>query len=171
MEMDFMALPERLRNNLFFIFFIFLISCSTMPEKINSSDKDLKKEEGVYTYNGYVYSGMLEEYDANGRLLSEVKLVDGKKEGLSKFYWPNGKLKCEANYQNGIYHGSVVRYFENGNLFSSFNYNHGQESGKQQMWKSDGRIKVNYEVINGRKYGLTGVKNCVNVLEEDSHSY
>jgi antitoxin component YwqK of YwqJK toxin-antitoxin module len=142
-----------------------------MPERINSADKNLKKEKGVYNYNGSEYSGILEEYDTKGQLLSEIKLVNGKKEGLSKFYWPDGKLKCEANYQNGIYHGSVIRYFENGNLFSSFNYKDGQESGKQQMWKSDGRIKVNYEVINGRKYGLTGVKNCVNVLEEDSHSY
>lgn len=166
-----MVRPERLRNNLFFVFFLFLISCTNTPERINSSDKKLTKEKGSYSYNGKAYTGIIEEYNDSGTLISEIKLVNGKKEGLSKFYWPDGKLKCEANYQNGIYHGSVTRYFENGNLFSSFNYDQGQESGKQQIWKSDGRIKVNYEVINGRKYGLTGVKNCVNVLEEDSHSY
>ncbi len=169
--MDFMVQLERLLNNSFIIFFIFLISCTTVPERVKMSDENLIKEKGVYSFEGSVYTGIVEEYDDAGRLISEIKLVDGKKEGLSKFYWPDGKLKCEANYQNGIYHGSVVRYFENGNLFSSFNYDQGQESGKQQMWKSDGRIKVNYEVINGRKYGLTGVKNCINVLEEDSHSY
>jgi antitoxin component YwqK of YwqJK toxin-antitoxin module len=113
----------------------------------------------------------LKSYDTKGQLLSDkIESLTEKRRSI-KFYWPDGKLNVKLNYQNGIYHGSVVRYFENGNLFSSFNYKDGQESGKQQMWKSDGRIKVNYEVINGRKYGLTGVKNCVNVLEEDSHSY
>lgn len=166
-----MVLPERSRNNLLFLSLIFLVSCSGRPERITMSDENLIKKKGVYYFKDEPYSGILEEYDASKNLIGESELVDGKKNGVSKYYWPNRTLKFEANYKNGFYHGSVKRYFENGELLSWFNYDNGHESGKQQMWKSDGRIKVNYEVIDGRKYGLTGVKNCVNVLEEDGHTF
>lgn len=166
-----MVLPERLLNNLLFLTLLFLVSCSGIPEKVDMSDENLKKAKGIYYFKGKPYSGVMEEHDASKNLIGVSEFADGKKNGVSKYYWPNGTLKFEANYKNGFYHGSVKRYFENGKLLSWFNYDNGYESGRQQMWKSDGRIKVNYEVIDGRKYGLTGVKNCVNVLEEDGHGF
>jgi antitoxin component YwqK of YwqJK toxin-antitoxin module len=43
-----------------------------------------------------------------------------------------------------------------------FNYKKGYENGSQRMWWSDGKIRANYVIKNGKKYGLLGYKICVN---------
>ena len=36
------------------------------------------------------------------------------------------------------------------------------------MWKDDGTIKANYEVVNGERFGLIGLKKCYTVtVNED----
>jgi antitoxin component YwqK of YwqJK toxin-antitoxin module len=45
------------------------------------------------------------------------------------------------------------------------NYVMGHESGAQQQFYTDGKIKANYTIIDGRRYGLLGTKNCVNVSD------
>jgi antitoxin component YwqK of YwqJK toxin-antitoxin module len=172
MGMVFMERLVRLRNKVLLpLLTLLLTGCDSVPGKINASDPDLTKEKGVVYYNDTPYSGIVLTYDQSANPISEVQLENGIQQGVSRFYWPNGNLKRVANYQHGIYHGTVSMFYEDGNTYAVFNYVNGQESGLQQMWKSDGRLKANYEVINGRKYGLTGVKNCVNVLEESDHTF
>lgn len=164
-----MVLRELLLSNILFVFI--LSGCQTMPERMNIIDPSISKEKGVYYWNGSAYTGVLEEFDETGNKSAEYQLINGQRNGISRFWWPGGYLKKEAQYQNGVYHGYVKVYYKEGQLRSWFNYDQGQESGKQQIWKKDGRMKANYEVINGRKYGLTGVKNCVNVFEEEGHFF
>lgn len=45
------------------------------------------------------------------------------------------------------------------------NYKKGFEEGSQKMFYDNGKVKVNYIMINGRRYGLLGTKNCVNVSD------
>ena len=45
------------------------------------------------------------------------------------------------------------------------NYKNGYEHGQQKIWYPDGRIKSNYIIKNGRRYGLLGIKNCINVSD------
>ena len=45
------------------------------------------------------------------------------------------------------------------------NYHEGSETGLQRQWFTDGTLKFNYVARNGRHYGFTGVKNCVNVWD------
>lgn len=158
-----------LRNS--FLVLLVMVSCTAAPDQVRQDDPHIHKEKGVFLYDGIPYTGTLLEYNGEGELVSEFALTDGIRNGVSRFYRSGGKLEREAEYRNGIYHGFVKVYYENGDLYSWFNYSDGHEAGRQQVWKSDGRIKANYEVINGRKYGLTGVKNCVNVLEENDHGF
>ena len=65
--------------------------------------------------------------------------------------------------RNDQYEGNVKEWFENGLLCKDFNYVNGQEEGMQRMYWDNGKIRANYQVLKGRKYGLTGVKNCVSV--------
>jgi antitoxin component YwqK of YwqJK toxin-antitoxin module len=44
----------------------------------------------------------------------------------------------------------------------------GKEEGTQKAFKSDGRIKANYTVINGERFGLIGMKRCFTVDNEES---
>ena len=42
----------------------------------------------------------------------------------------------------------------------AFHYIDGKEVGSQKLWQEDGRIKANYEVKNGERFGLIGLKKC-----------
>lgn len=163
-----MALQGQLPSSFGLLACVLLFSCSRMPDEVISSDELISKEKGRYYYNDVLYSGTLIEYDSLGNKVAEVALEKGVRNGVSKYWWPNGNLKREAGYLDGAYHGEVSEFYENGSPYAVFHYEQGHESGSQKVWKSDGRIKANYDVIDGRKYGLTGVKNCINVLEEDS---
>ena len=44
-------------------------------------------------------------------------------------------------------------------------YYKGYESGGQKVWYPNGLIKSNYIMKNGRRYGLLGTKNCINVKD------
>jgi antitoxin component YwqK of YwqJK toxin-antitoxin module len=45
------------------------------------------------------------------------------------------------------------------------NYKKGHEDGQQQWWYDNGKIKANYIIKNGRRYGLRGTKKCINVSD------
>jgi len=47
-------------------------------------------------------------------------------------------------------------------------YTAGHEDGVQQLYREDGSLYANYIVRDGRKYGLTGEKECANVLRQDT---
>ena len=46
------------------------------------------------------------------------------------------------------------------------NYIKGKEVGRQQLWYDDGGVRSNYVMLNNRRYGLLGTKNCVNISDE-----
>lgn len=155
----------------FFLVSLIVLGCRAQPEEVREDNAHISRERGVVYYDGEPYNGKLVDTYPDGAVQQEFSLQEGIRSGISRFYWPDGTLKKEAEYKNGVYNGYVKVYYENGAIYSWFNYVDGHESGRQQVWKSDGRLKANYEVINGRKYGLTGVKNCINVLEEDGHIF
>lgn len=80
-------------------------------------------------------------------------------------YWYNGKMRLLANYKNGVYHGKVYEWDAGGNIYRMGTYENGQEFGLQRLYYANGKIRANYEVIKGRKYGLAGTKNCSNVAD------
>jgi len=52
-----------------------------------------------------------------------------------------------------------------GKLISYHNFKNGYEEGSQKVWYDNGKIKSNYTIKNGRRYGLLGTKNCINVKD------
>lgn len=99
--------------------------------------------------------------------VSEIRMYHrGKKTGTHKGYWENGKPKFEYNFMNGEHNGTAKDWYENGQYYKFFNYKMGYEDGSQKAWWENGVIRANYVVKNGRRYGLIGLKLCMN--PEDS---
>ena len=168
MEMVSMVLQEQFRNNRILILLtILVLGCTNkkIPELLKMDAEGLEKIKGVYYYESVPYSGAIYTLFETGDTATYSEMKLGIKEGVSRKWWPGGQLKFCACYSRGLYHGEVAEWYENGIPSTCFNYNRGQEKGLQQAWKPDGSIKANYEVIGDRKYGLTGIKNCSNVLE------
>jgi antitoxin component YwqK of YwqJK toxin-antitoxin module len=101
----------------------------------------------------------------------EVRFFEnGKKEGVYQTWWENGKLKSEYWFENDEYQGTCRDWNATGRLVRVKNYDRGQEVGMQQMWDDNGNLWANYEVRNGRNYGITGIKGCATLWQGDSVS-
>ena len=106
------------------------------------------------------YLTTVEKRYGDGALMSVRTYRDGKEEGIHRGYWPGGALKFEYRYHNGLSEGVQREWFEDGSPFTEFNYVKGHEAGLQRMWTSYGKLRANYVVKNGRRYGLIGAMGC-----------
>ena len=195
MEAAFMAHRAQLLNKIFLTALsFFLFSCehdkTVVPAVfINANENAFTTKQGITYLNNTSFSGWKFSLYENGdtaytipyyegkengnsktwyenKQLEEIRVFEnGKKIGVHKGWWPDGKQKFEYHFNNDVYEGNVKEWFPSGQLYKSFNYKNGQENGMQQQYFKDGRIQLNYESRNGRNYGLTGVKNCINVKD------
>lgn len=102
---------------------------------------------------------------ASGKLKEKRYFQLGKKTGLYETFWENGTKQMQYVFVNDEYEGSCYEWNEDGRLISSMNYKQGHEDGLQQSWYNNGKIKANYIIKAGRRYGLLGTKNCINVSD------
>ena len=178
-------------SNKFIILFFLISSCSEKQDRsyIINKDFSLLSKKGAYLYlNNNKFSGILIDsienikilevqylngrkngYEKiwynNGKISEERFYKNGRKEGNHKLFWENGNKKMIANFLDGKYENKIIQWHKNGEKFKEFYYENGNEIGNQKMWDSKGNIKANYDIVNNRRYGLTGQKNCVSSNE------
>ena len=190
----FMELQETFQTKLYVCFLIlFLTGCHNNGiEHFIKGEIKTELLNGVLFLNNKPFKGILVSYHENGTKKSEMRYKKGKKHGMGKKWYKDGKIKMERKYHNGIkvnvhkgwweneklkyryrfdnngrYNGRVEEWYVNGQKLKEFNYKKGFENGKQKLWDLDGNIKANYEVINGERYGLIGLKKCFTVIENE----
>lgn len=110
-------------------------------------------------------SGVCKKWYLNKQLREERNYLAGQKNGKQVAYWENGNKRFEFFAKNDAYEGELKEYSENGHLFHLGTYVNGQEEGPQKMWYNNGKIRANYVIIKGKRYGLLGTKNCKNVSD------
>ncbi|WP_170299266.1 toxin-antitoxin system YwqK family antitoxin [Larkinella terrae] len=168
------------------------LSCQPSPETIiflDAATVRIQTREGITYAGGKPISGVLFEKDSQGDTTFRVSFLDGKEDGVARFFYPgnrlreerffvngwkegvhrgwyeNGRRRFEYHFQNDLFDGSYQEWFPNGKPFRNMHYEKGQESGVQQIWYSSGKIKTNYLIKDDRRYGLLGTKNCRNVAD------
>ena len=127
-----------------------------------SPGKDTILIEG---YLNGLLSGVCKKWYPNRQLQEERNYLNGQKHGKQVAYWENGNKRFEFTAKNGEYEGELKEYSTNGHLFHLGTYASGQEEGPQKMWYDNGKIRANYVIIKGKRYGLLGTKNCKNVSD------
>lgn len=177
-----------------FIILFILSSCNTLIEKnipkvfVEIKNSKLQKKGAFLLYKNKRFSGYItDSYNSikileisylngrkegneniwykNGRKSEERFYKNGRKEGKHSLFWENKNIKMIAFFKKGKHEGEMIQWHENGNKFKKFYYENGNEVSNQKIWDSNGNIKANYDVINNRRYGLTGQKNCVSSNE------
>lgn len=163
-----------------------LCSCHSNKEGIIAEVSDTTLINGVLFYKDAPFTGNLQSYYRDKILKSDIQYLKGKKQGseihwqdsgqkiveryyhegmksgVHKSWWKNGNLKFEYHFNTkGEYQGSVKEWYKTGQIFKDFNYVNGKEVGKQRLWKINGAIRANYEVVNGERFGLIGLKNVI----------
>jgi antitoxin component YwqK of YwqJK toxin-antitoxin module len=167
-------------------------SCSVdQPQSLhyNAATVAIHSKKGITYVNTTPVSGVVFELNEKGDTLSVVPYLDGKENGMCRHYYGGGKPKAFRYYVRGrkegehhgwfengarqfVYHfkndmfeGNQKEWLINGQQYSDLNYIKGMESGSQKVWYENGKIKTNYTIINNRRYGLLGTKNCVNAVD------
>jgi hypothetical protein len=99
-----------------------------------------------------------------GHVLKEFRTFErGKKTGAFVQYFPTGKKQQAYYFQNDEYQGLASEWNERGVLIREMHYVAGHEEGSQKLFYDNGQIRANYVMKDGRRFGLLGTKNCVNV--------
>jgi antitoxin component YwqK of YwqJK toxin-antitoxin module len=157
---------------------------------LNKNEQQIKIENGLLIIKQKSFSGRLYSlfYTSTDTIeLSSYR--NGKEHGEWKKFYPSGKLKEKRFFENGQKTGEYIAWWENGNkqlhyffaadeyegtckewnaegnLAKIMNYKRGHEEGRQQWWYDNGKVKANYIIKEGRRYGLLGTKNCINVSD------
>jgi antitoxin component YwqK of YwqJK toxin-antitoxin module len=105
------------------------------------------------------------KYYPNRQLMEYREFRNDMKNGKQIGYWDNGNKRFEFVAKDDAYEGALKEWDYNEKLFHLANYKNGQEEGVQKLWYENGKIRANYVIINGRRFGLLGTKNCKNVSD------
>lgn len=116
----------------------------------------------VGSYLNGLEEGVHKKWYPNKQLTETRAYHKGKKVAKHIGYWENGKIKFEFESTNGEYNGLATEWYKTGQVYKKFHYLNGYEEGSQKMWWENGVIRANYVVKNGRRYGLVGLKLCMN---------
>jgi antitoxin component YwqK of YwqJK toxin-antitoxin module len=183
------------------LIFLLILSCAKTEKSIPKREvlfdsRELTRKSNVLYFKNIPFSGFIIEKKINDKLISKSGYLDGKLEGLQqkwfdcgvikeirffeknqkvgkhKGWYQNGQKRFEYFIENDIPIKTHREWYQSGQLFSLSNYNpKGQPEGLQQMWFEDGKIKANYVVKNGRRFGLLGAKGCMGVAEKKKYNY
>jgi antitoxin component YwqK of YwqJK toxin-antitoxin module len=77
----------------------------------------------------------------NGVLRSEYTEVDGKAEGVRRYWYQTGQLLSELVFSNGIQNGQIREWTEQGVLTLSASIKNGEFDGRYESWWNDGKPK------------------------------
>jgi antitoxin component YwqK of YwqJK toxin-antitoxin module len=157
---------------------------------VNIDKAGFIQKNGLTLLNQQPFSGWQYSLFENGDTASLIPFFDGKESGIARqwynhnqlqqicFYeegkrtgehtgwWENGQLKFIHHYKNDLFDGLEKEWYPDGKLYKELNYSAGYEKGLQKIWRPDGRLHANYEVRNGRNYGLTGTMHCKNIWKD-----
>lgn len=134
-----------------------------------------KSAEVVHQGNGVSYA---KNFHANGKVSSEGKYINQKKdsvwtfykedgallsregyksdlkEGKSLVYMPNGVPALEQNYTNGKLNGKVFTYLESGKVRTEDNFVNDIINGPSIIYADNGQLLKEGNYLNGKRNGI-----------------
>jgi hypothetical protein len=97
---------------------------------------------------------------ANGQRRGEGAFVHGQAQGVHRAWWPSGQLQSEQSFKADKPDGALRTWYASGRPYQEHHYVQGQEEGPQRVWFEDQRLRANYVVRDGRRYGSIGAMTC-----------
>jgi antitoxin component YwqK of YwqJK toxin-antitoxin module len=97
---------------------------------------------------------VLEDQTFKKYLQQELNYVKGEIVGDFKYYFPSGKIGVEGKYLSNNLEGEVTSYYENGKLYGKRLYDNGLRIGRHTYQYSNGKLKLEQNFINDTLNGL-----------------
>jgi antitoxin component YwqK of YwqJK toxin-antitoxin module len=77
-----------------------------------------------------------------GNLKKETHYKNGKKEGLTRYWYKSGKKKGERHFKNGKREGPLIWWYESGKKMGEEYYKDGKKNGLGIWWYDNGTKKI-----------------------------
>lgn len=90
----------------------------------------------------------------DGCMYIESEIVDGKKNGITKIFYPNNHIQLYINYKNDIPHGEYKKYYENGILKEDGLLINGKFNGTLRKYREDGTLEQKIPIVNNEIDGF-----------------
>jgi antitoxin component YwqK of YwqJK toxin-antitoxin module len=130
------------------------------------SYNQLNRKDGVDYPNGTRYyesefkngkrNGITSWYYGNGQLSQQGNYINSVADGEFKKFYPDGTVSSTYSYVMGTRHGKVVNFHENGKVEELFHYNYGTLEGPDSVFNDKGKLVAAYTYnlgrINGKRY-------------------
>lgn len=90
-------------------------------------DAELEKKGDLYyaPFEEQPFSGIVEYYDSDNKIIMKKNLKDGLLEGEFILYYKNGKINLMSNYKNNLLDGEYKIFDGNEKLIKHFIYKNG----------------------------------------------
>ena len=101
-------------------------------------------------YKSELFNGIGFDIYEDGELEFEGNYIDGKRNGLQKYWYENGQLHKEENYKDGKKNGLHKEWYKNGQLYDEENYIDGKSEGLHKRYYKNGQLKMENNLKNGK---------------------
>jgi antitoxin component YwqK of YwqJK toxin-antitoxin module len=81
------------------------------------------------------------ETGRRGNITASGNTVDGKRQGLWKYFDSYGRLVIEEHYDDGQLEGLFISYYISGNILAIGNYTCNKRNGEFLIFNQDGSLK------------------------------
>jgi antitoxin component YwqK of YwqJK toxin-antitoxin module len=99
---------------------------------------------GIYLLAERPFSGFAIETFLDGRLATQMSLMRGLQDGVTRRWHSNGQVESEKSFRNGAEHGRHQEWHANGILKAQFTWNAGDlVQGRQ--FDEEGRILQEFQ--------------------------
>ena len=193
--MDFTALQEQLRSSFFLFCLACISCQSSMTDEsslqlFNADNINIQNKNGIIYLNEQPFSGKV--FQLSPLTKDTVELIgylNGKEHGEWRHYypnkqieeiryydngdkiktltrwWENGQKQFFCTFKDGEYDGALTEWNRDGQVVRAMHYKNGYEKKNKKAYYNNGKVRSNYVIINGKRRGLLGTKNCVNVSD------
>jgi len=128
---------------------------------------DAGEKSATGYFNGRMRDSIWQFFGADMKLVEEEHYVSGKRNGMSKKFYPSGKEVEEICFKDGKMNGTWLRYYENGNLRMKTQEVMDKRIGDFYSYFADGKVEIQGNYKNDVKEGLWKIfDNKGKVLKE-----
>lgn len=107
---------------------------------------------GAYPVLTDISPQLVEEHDADNRLVGRSWLREGVLHGMMERFWSNGVQQLCANYDNGLLDGLLLQFDEDGSPAQLAAYVQGRQHGLMRVF-TKGRCLSEQNFENGQAHG------------------
>ena len=122
---------------------------------ISQAQLTLNETDGLY-YNqsGELYTGTYVEYYPSGNKRVEMNVVEGKKQGISTYYFDNKLTQEVRSFDDNKMDGLWETWSKEGVKLGVANYKKGVKHGKWMIYDEKGTLRYDMQYVNGKKSGV-----------------